>query len=63
LATKDPSKRIKKPGSLGRPEGVTRNREEILDAAEACFAEAGYAGTSLRTITMATGVTQAMVTY
>jgi AcrR family transcriptional regulator len=63
LVTKHPSKGSKKPGSLGRPEGVTRNREEILDAAEACFAEAGYAGTSLRTITMATGVTQAMVTY
>jgi AcrR family transcriptional regulator len=63
LVTKDSSKAITKSGNLGRPEGITRNREEILDAAEACFAEAGYAGTSLRTITMATGVTQAMITY
>lgn len=47
----------------GRPEGNTHNREQILDAAEACFATTGYSATSLRDITAAAGITQAMVNY
>ncbi len=47
----------------GRPEGNTQNREQILDAAETCFAITGYSATSLRDITAAAGVTQAMVNY
>ena len=53
----------KKRAGPGRPEGSTQSREEILDAAEACFGRMGYSGTSLRDITMAAGVTQAMVNY
>ncbi len=53
---------IKKNGP-GRPEGNTQSRDEILDAAEVCFATTGYAGTSLRDITTTAGVTQAMVNY
>lgn len=38
-------------------------REQILDTAEIDFADRGYAGTSLREISTATGVTQALITY
>ncbi|MDI6029136.1 TetR/AcrR family transcriptional regulator [Corticibacterium sp. UT-5YL-CI-8] len=54
--------RIKRQGA-GRPGGSTQNRDEILDAAERLFADAGYAATSLKDITAAAGVTQAMVNY
>jgi len=37
-------------------EGEIDNREKILDAAEACFADKGYAGTSVREILRAAGV-------
>jgi len=47
----------------GRPEGVSAVRDEIMDAAEAQFAELGYAGTSLREIAAATRVTQALISY
>lgn len=47
----------------GRPEGESFARERILDAAEATFAQHGYAGTSLRQIVERANVTQALVTY
>src|SRR6185436_3466990 len=47
----------------GRPEGESFAREKILRAAEATFAEHGYAGTSLRQIVARANVTQALVTY
>lgn len=47
----------------GRPEGQTRLREDILDAAEIFFADTGYAGTSLRHVASEVGVTTALITY
>jgi AcrR family transcriptional regulator len=47
----------------GRPEGTSAVRDEIMDAAEAQFAELGYAGTTLREIAAATNVTQALISY
>ena len=47
----------------GRPEGESFARARILDAAEATFADHGYAGTSLREIVQRASVTQALVTY
>ena len=49
--------------SRGRPEGVVNKREAILDAAEEVFAEAGYAGTSLRDIVERANVTKGLVNY
>ncbi|PZR60544.1 MAG: TetR/AcrR family transcriptional regulator, partial [Stutzerimonas stutzeri] len=49
--------------SPGRPEGPSFVREHILDAAEAKFADYGFAGTSLRDICDQTNVTQALVNY
>ncbi|WP_019042219.1 TetR/AcrR family transcriptional regulator [Comamonas testosteroni] len=57
-----PSKRVKQ-RKPGRPEGISAVRDEIMDAAEAQFAELGYAGTSLREIAAATNVTQALISY
>ena len=53
----------KKRAGPGRPEGESFARERILRAAEAAFAEHGYAGTSLREIVKRAHVTQALVTY
>jgi AcrR family transcriptional regulator len=53
----------KKRAGPGRPEGESFARETILRAAEATFAERGYAGTSLRRIVERAHVTQALVTY
>lgn len=47
----------------GRPEGESFARARILNAAEATFAEHGYAGTSFRQIVERASVTQALVTY
>lgn len=47
----------------GRPEGESNLRENILDAAERTFAQLGYAGTTLRLVADAAGVTQALVSY
>lgn len=47
----------------GRPEGQTRSREDILDAAEVLFADLGYAGTSLRHVAEQIDVTTALITY
>ncbi len=47
----------------GRPEGQSRIREDILDAAEILFAELGYAGTSLRHVASEVDVTTALITY
>lgn len=48
----------------GRPEGTGDNASErILDAAEEEFAQAGYAGTSLRVIAQKAAVTQALISY
>jgi AcrR family transcriptional regulator len=52
---------IKRPG---RPEGGKgAMREGIMDAAEVVFANQGYAGTTLREISVLAGVTQALITY
>lgn len=53
-------RRGKKPG---RPEGVSRIREDILDAAERLFAHLGYAGTTMREISETAQVTQALINY
>lgn len=53
----------KKRNGPGRPEGESFAREKILGAAEASFADHGYAGTSLRQIVDRANVTQALVTY
>jgi AcrR family transcriptional regulator len=47
----------------GRPEGVSRVKDDILDSAEIEFADRGYAGTSLRTIADRSNVTQALINY
>ncbi|WP_088562257.1 TetR/AcrR family transcriptional regulator [Arboricoccus pini] len=47
----------------GRPEGVSRIRDDILDAAERLFADLGYAGTTLREVSQAAKVTQALINY
>lgn len=48
----------------GRPEGKNNNvKDEILDAGEILFADLGYAGTTLREVSEAAGVTQALVIY
>jgi len=47
----------------GRPEGESFARARILNAAEATFADHGYAGTSFRQIVDRANVTQALVTY
>ena len=47
----------------GRPEGQTNLSEGILDAAEALFAEQGYAGTTLRQVAEKLGANPAMVAY
>jgi AcrR family transcriptional regulator len=53
----------KKRAGPGRPEGESFARRKILGAAEAAFAEHGYAGTSLRQIVERASVTQALITY
>ena len=45
----------------GRRAGGADTRGEILDAARASFAEAGYAGTSIRKVAAAAGVDPALV--
>jgi AcrR family transcriptional regulator len=48
----------------GRPEGGNGTmRTGIMDAAEVVFANEGYAGTTLRSISELAGVTQALITY
>ncbi len=47
----------------GRPEGPSTLRDDILDVAEAVFAEAGYAGTSLRAVAERAAITQALIGY
>jgi len=56
------SKRKRRSGP-GRPEGQTGLREEILDAAEAVFADLGYSGAPLRRVAEAAGVTTALINY
>ncbi len=54
------------PPSKSPPRGVRRGdttRLSILDAAERCFAEGGFDGVSLRTITEVAGVDLALVNY
>jgi AcrR family transcriptional regulator len=55
--------RKRKRSGPGRPEGESFARARILNAAEATFADHGYAGTSLRKIVEQAHVTQALVTY
>lgn len=53
-----------KRGRIGRPEGATGNvRETMLDAAEATFADLGYAGATLREVARKAEVTQALISY
>jgi AcrR family transcriptional regulator len=54
--------RVKQKGP-GRPEGTSTLRDEIMDAAEARFAELGYAGTTLREVADSAHVTQALINY
>src|ERR1700733_3014619 len=56
----------RKPPSRGERRGVRRGdttRLSILAAAERCFAEGGFDGVSLRTITEVAGVDLALVNY
>jgi AcrR family transcriptional regulator len=45
----------------GRRPGATNTRDEILDAARACFAERGLASTSVRAVATRAGVDAALV--
>ncbi len=45
----------------GRRPGATNTRDEILDAARACFAERGLASTSVRAVAQRAGVDPALV--
>ncbi|MEU8801013.1 TetR family transcriptional regulator [Spirillospora sp. NPDC048819] len=47
----------------GRRPGTARTREAILDAARRCFAEDGYAGTSIRRIARESDVDHALVLH
>ena len=47
----------------GRRPGDARTRELILDAARECFAAAGYAATTIRSVASAAGVDPALVHY
>ncbi|MFC4055958.1 TetR family transcriptional regulator [Actinomadura syzygii] len=47
----------------GRRPGAARTRETILDAARRCFAEDGYAGTSIRRIARDADVDHALVLH
>lgn len=60
---KAPTAPKKKRSGPGRPEGVSRIRDDILDAAEMEFANQGYSGTSLRTVADKAQVTQALISY
>lgn len=62
LATKKVARPRRRAGP-GRPEGVSKVRDEILDAAEIEFAARGYAGTSLRDVADRAKVTQALINY
>lgn len=59
-ARKTTSRKSKGPG---RPEGTSRIRDDILDAAERLFANLGYAGTTLREVSAQAKVTQALINY
>jgi AcrR family transcriptional regulator len=62
--TKDSaSPKSAKKKSPGRPEGQSGYREAIMQAAQTCFSEYGYAGTSLRMVAEAAGVTTALISY
>ncbi|MFF7711021.1 TetR family transcriptional regulator [Pseudomonas sp. NPDC007930] len=58
-----PAKSKPKRKGPGRPEGASGVREAILDAAECLFANAGYAGTTLREVSDQAHVTQALINY
>jgi AcrR family transcriptional regulator len=47
----------------GRPEGVSKVREQIVNAAEIEFADSGYPGTSLRMVADRAKVTTALINY
>jgi AcrR family transcriptional regulator len=53
----------REPRRPGRPRDETNQRERLLDAAIACFAEDGVTATSLRGIALKAGVTPALVNY
>lgn len=59
---KSKGQRIRRSGP-GRPEGISNIRDDILDAAEALFAELGYAGATLRAVAERAQVTQALISY
>lgn len=62
-AATGPRKHRSKQKGPGRPGGASVVREEILDAAEALFANLGYAGTTLREVANEAKVTQALISY
>jgi AcrR family transcriptional regulator len=47
----------------GRPEGASKVRDDILNAAERVFSNQGYAGTTLREVSDIVKVTQALINY
>lgn len=61
-AATPPAPRKKRKGP-GRPEGESKLKDAILDAAEPIFADLGYAGTTLREVADQAHVTQALISY
>lgn len=57
------TRKQREPRRPGRPREETNQRERLLDAAVACFAEDGVTITSLRSIALKAGVTPALVNY
>lgn len=57
------ARKKREPRRPGRPRDETNQRERLLDAAVACFADDGVAATSLRSIALKAGVTPALVNY
>ncbi|HYB11731.1 MAG TPA: TetR family transcriptional regulator [Alphaproteobacteria bacterium] len=63
MSTKKTNARPARRQGPGRPGGISQGRDQILDAAEAAFAEFGYVGTSMREIANRANVTTALATY
>src|SRR3546814_471536 len=63
VVRKDGRKAPARRAGPGRQESISNVRDKILDAAEAEFANFGYAGTSLRNVADHAHVTQALINY
>jgi AcrR family transcriptional regulator len=61
--TRRPASAAAKPRSPGRPAGDLHTRERILELAVGSFAERGFAGTSVREIAGAAGITNASLLH